>query len=225
MPSHRAESAPESDPIRVPSGFSITVPDWVHSEVADIPRVIESLDDRMHLVHRLARRNVEEGTGGPFAAVICEESTGTVVSVGVNLVLASGLSSMHAEVVAISLAQTAVGAWDLGGEDTVLQMVVNGRPCAMCYGSVVWSGLRALATSVEGHEIEEITGFDEGPVTPDWQAELERRGISVTRDVQREESLELYRWYRDRADAGGSLVYNARGQSESGRAATAGPAD
>lgn len=222
MPSHRAHTAPETDPIRVPTGFAVTVPDWVHEELAKVPRVIPDLDDRMRLVHRMAQRNVIEGTGGPFAAVICEEATGAVVSVGVNLVLATGLSSMHAEVVAISLAQTALGAWDLGADEKALQMVVNGRPCAMCYGSVVWSGLRAIATSVEGHEIEEITGFDEGPVTPDWQQELERRGITVQRDVMRDESLELYRWYRDRADTGASVVYNARGQAAAGRSDTAG---
>lgn len=199
--------------VAVPAAITIQVPAWVHAELAKVPTHIPDLDDRMRLVHHMAGRNVEEGTGGPFAAVVCDTETGEIVSVGVNLVLASGLSSAHAEVVAISLAQTKTGEWDLGADPAhPRQLVVNGRPCAMCYGAVVWSGVTALATSVDGWEIERLTGFDEGPVTADWQEELERRGISVTHGVMRDESLDLYAAYGEHVRGGGAVVYNARGQ-------------
>jgi tRNA(Arg) A34 adenosine deaminase TadA len=198
--------------MQIPTGFAVEVPAWVHAELADVPDVIESVEARMDLVHRMARRNVEEGTGGPFAAVVADLDTGRIVSVGVNLVLASGLSSAHAEVVALSLAQVAVGSWELGGADADRrQLVVNGRPCAMCFGATLWSGVRAVASSVDGHEIERLTGFDEGPVTPDWQGELARRGVEVQHGVRRQESLDLYAWYGERVAAQQSLVYNARG--------------
>ena len=38
------------------------------------------------------------------------------MSVGANVVLSSGLTAAHAEVTALSLAQRAVGRWDLGAD-------------------------------------------------------------------------------------------------------------
>jgi tRNA(Arg) A34 adenosine deaminase TadA len=42
---------------------------------------------------------------------------------------------------ALSLAQARLGRWDLGASDADdLELVVNWRPCIMCYGSLIWSG-------------------------------------------------------------------------------------
>lgn len=87
----------------------------------------------MGLVHTLAGRNFREGNGGPFAAIVVERDSGRLVSVGVNVVLASGVSSGHAEVTALGLAQTALSTWDLGGEGLPAhELVVNWRPCVQC---------------------------------------------------------------------------------------------
>jgi hypothetical protein len=48
-------------------------------------------------------------------------------------------------------------------------------------------------------------GFDEGPKVSDWVASLEQRGISVTRDVCRDEAAVL-RYYAEN----GGMIYNAR---------------
>jgi tRNA(Arg) A34 adenosine deaminase TadA len=105
-------------------------------------------------------------------------------------VVPTNCSSAHAEVVTISLAQKILGTYDLGGEGSPAhQLVVNWRPCAMCYGAVLWSGVRSLVIAGHGPELEEITGFDEGPIHPDWRRELEKRGIEVIGDVLRDEAL------------------------------------
>ena len=49
-------------------------------------------------------------------------------------------------------------------------------------------------------------GFDEGAKLPDWITALEERGISVKRDVLREDAARVL---RDYANSGGE-VYNAR---------------
>ena len=36
-------------------------------------------------------------------------------------------------------------------------------------GAVLWSGVRELVLAGEGPELEELTGFDEGVVAPDWE--------------------------------------------------------
>ena len=122
-------------------------------------------EDKVRLTNVLASRNHREDTGGPFAALVVDSATGVLVSAGVNVVLASGLSSTHAEVTALSLAQTRLGTWNLGAQGAPsLELVVNWRPCIMCYGAAMWSGVRRLVIAGDGPELETLTGFDEGPL-------------------------------------------------------------
>jgi tRNA(Arg) A34 adenosine deaminase TadA len=201
--------------IDIPKEYRVALPAWIDDELATVPAMIPGRDDRMRLVHRLADRNWREGNGGPFAALVAERDSGRIVSVGVNVVLASGVSSAHAEVVALGLAQTSAGGWDLGGDGMPAhELVVNWRPCIQCYGAAMWSGIRGLVVAGEGPELEEITTFDEGPLGADWAEQFEARGIQVTRDVLRDEALAVFRDYRRAVDAGGVTVYNARGGAE-----------
>jgi tRNA(Arg) A34 adenosine deaminase TadA len=198
--------------IDIQKEYRVALPTWIDDELADVPAVIPDHEGRMRLVHRLADRNWREGHGGPFAALVAEQDTGRIISVGVNVVLASGVSSAHAEVVALGLAQTATGGWDLGGEGVPAhELVVNWRPCVQCYGATMWSGVRGLVVAGEGPDLEEITTFDEGPLGADWAEQFEARGIKVVRDVLRDEALAVFRGYRDAVDAEGVTVYNARG--------------
>ena len=193
------------DRTAIATSFGARLPDWVLDELAGVPAVLPGVDDRMRLVNRLADRNHREGTGGPFAAVVSDAATGEIVSAGVNLVLAFGLSSLHAEVVAISLAQVRLGTWDLG--EHRLELAVNWRPCAMCYGATLWSGVTRLVAAGEGDILEKLTGFDEGPMRDDWREQLIRRGLEVRTDVQREEAIAVFRAYGERDD---TTVYNGR---------------
>ncbi|MEV0468788.1 nucleoside deaminase [Streptomyces prunicolor] len=193
--------------------YRVALPAWIDDELADVPAVVPGREDRMRLVHRLADRNWREGNGGPFAALVAERDTGRIVSVGVNVVLASGVSSAHAEVVALGLAQMATGGWDLGATGLPShELVVNWRPCVQCYGATLWSGVRTLVVAGEGPELEEITTFDEGPLGADWAEQFEARGIEVVGDVLRDEALAVFHDYRKAVDeADGIVVYNARG--------------
>jgi tRNA(Arg) A34 adenosine deaminase TadA len=193
------------------TGYTVQLPAWIADELAGVPDILPDAADRMALVHRLADRNWREGDGGPFAALVAETATGRIVSVGVNVVLGSGVSSAHAEVTALGTAQTRVGSWDLGGADLPEhELVVNWRPCVQCYGATMWSGVRSLVVAGSGPELEQISTFDEGPMVDDWAEQFEARGIRVTQDVLRDEALAVFRAYRAAVDAGGITVYNAR---------------
>ncbi len=197
--------------------FSIALPAWVEAFVADLPAVLETQEERVALVNRLADRNWREGNGGPFAALVAESGSGRIVSVGVNVVLASGVSVAHAEVVALGLAQRALAGWDLGGPDLPEhELVVNWRPCVQCYGAAMWSGVRRLVLAGSGPELEAITTFDEGPMHPGWIAEFAARGIAVIDDVDRAGALAVFGAYRAAVDTGGITVYNARGSGDGG---------
>ncbi|MDY7232927.1 nucleoside deaminase [Hyalangium rubrum] len=184
------------------------LPDWLVKELPTYNARLPTAAERAALVNKLAARNYKEGNGGPFAALVVDPATGELISIGVNVVLSSGLSSVHAEVMAISLAQTRLGAWDLGSAGgRELELVVNWRPCTMCYGALVWSGIKHLLLAGDGPECEALTGFDEGPMPTDWKAELEARGIRVTSGVRRDEAIAVFAEY----GRSGALVYNARG--------------
>jgi tRNA(Arg) A34 adenosine deaminase TadA len=189
------------------TGFSLDLPDWAVEELNGLPEYLPSLEERMRAVIRFSRLNFQRGTGGPFAAGIFERDTGRLVVIGVNRVVPFNCSSAHAEVMAISLAQKRLGVYDLGAAGLPAhQIVVNWRPCAMCLGAVLWSGVRSLVIAGDGPELEEITGFDEGPVHPQWIDELNERDIEVVNNVLRDEAIAAYREFA----ASEALVYNAR---------------
>jgi tRNA(Arg) A34 adenosine deaminase TadA len=190
-----------------PFDFHLSLPGWIGPHLASLPELFPDAGDRMRLILDLARQNFQRDTGGPFAAGVFQRDTGRMVAVGVNRVVACGCSSAHAEVMALALAQRRLGVHDLGGPGLPdLELVVNWRPCVQCYGALLWSGVRALAIPGSGPELEELTGFDEGPIHPDWARELARRGITVQEGLLRDEAVELFRTFR----ASGRMVYNAR---------------
>lgn len=187
--------------------ITLTMPDWAEAELAKLPPFLPTLAERMTAVIHFSRLNIEHNSGGPFAAGIFERDSGKLVLIGVNRVVPHNCSSAHAEVMALSLAQQKLGTFDLGGAGLpAYQLVVNWRPCAMCYGAVVWSGIRSLAIAGSGPELEAITGFDEGPIHPHWQEELEARGIEVIDGVLTQEAVAVFQQFRE----SGVLVYNGR---------------
>jgi tRNA(Arg) A34 adenosine deaminase TadA len=194
------------------SDVHLTLPDWALAELAQLPPFLPALRERMAAVIRFSQLNFERQTGGPFAAGVFERDSGRLVVIGVNRVMPLNCSSAHAEVMALSVAQQMLQTYDLGGPGLPAhQLVVNWRPCIMCYGAVIWSGVRSLVVAGSGPELERITGFDEGPVPASWAGELHGRGIEVVDGVLREQACAVFQAFRD----SGHVVYNARqGQGE-----------
>jgi tRNA(Arg) A34 adenosine deaminase TadA len=187
--------------------ITLTMPKWFAEESEAWPERLASVEDRMRLVIRLARLNYERGTGGPFAAAVCEKRSGRLIAAGVNRVVPLHCSSAHAEIMALSLAQQRLATFDLGGPGLPEhQLVVNWRPCAMCYGALLWSGVRSLVLAGSDEAMERLTGFDEGPIHPEWAVELARRGVEVIDGVLRQEALEVFHDFQ----RSGSPVYNGR---------------
>jgi tRNA(Arg) A34 adenosine deaminase TadA len=197
-----------TEPFRAaPFRFSLDLPDWAVAELQELPEYFPSLQERMATIIRFARLNFQRQTGGPFAAGVFERDSGRLIIIGVNRVMPLSCSSAHAEVMALSLAQQQLEVYDLGGpEMPAYQLVVNWSPCAMCFGAVLWSGIRSLVIAGAGPELEQITGFDEGPMPSDWRGELAKRGIELIEDIQREEALADFRTFA----ASEAVVYNAR---------------
>ena len=191
-------------------GINIELPSWTESFLPETGEVFRSVEDRMRLVVELSRQNVEHQTGGPFGAAVFD-SEGRLVAPGMNLVVASDCSVLHAEIVALAFTQKVLGRYDIGdGGTRRYDLVASTEPCAMCFGAVLWSGVSRLICAARDEDARGI-GFDEGPKLPNWDAELESRGIAVMRDVLREEAAAVLHEY----SAGGGAIYNAGRHSKS----------
>lgn len=184
---------------------SLSLPDWISSEVGSKNIVLSSLEDRMRLVLRLCELNVEKKTGGPFSAAVFNLETGELISVGVNRTVPMKCSAAHAEVMAIILAEARLGSHDLGvGGMPRCQLVVNAQPCAMCCGAIPWSGITELVYAVSSAEVERLTGFDEGAIPGAWRDEFTKRGISIREGVLAAEAAAIFSRY---VQSGGP-IYN-----------------
>lgn len=187
--------------------FKVELPAWLIEESAKLPELMPELEAQMEAVIRFSRLNFQNQTGGPFAAGIFEKGTGKRIVIGVNRVVPGNNSTAHAEIVTIGMAQSILETFDLGGPETPdYRIVVNAQPCAMCCGSIPWSGLASLAFAASGEQVESITGFDEGPVHPQWKQELENRGIEVIAGLMADEACKVLREFAD----SDSPVYNGR---------------
>jgi tRNA(Arg) A34 adenosine deaminase TadA len=188
-----------------PSRVEFSLPNWVNGFM-DISE-IRNIEDRVLFVIEASRRNILEKTGGPFAAAVFERETGRIVSLGVNLVEKERLSVLHAEIIALTLAQRKLGHFDLGADGLARhELVTSTEPCAMCFGAIPWSGVTRVVSAARDEDARRI-GFDEGPKPTDWRASLEQRGIEVISDVKRKEAVVVLAEY---ARTGG-FIYNARG--------------
>ncbi len=194
------------------SEVCVRLPDWLKNFVARSPEVFPNVEDRMRFVIALARQNVQRETGGPFASAVFDHS-GRLIAPGVNMVVTSNCSVLHAEIVALILAQKTLGRYDLSDEGRLhYDLVAAAEPCAMCFGAVPWSGVSRLVCGARDEDSRAI-GFDEGPKLDDWVAALNNRGIAVLRDVLREEAAAVLREYV----AAGGTIYNSGGSGGSSR--------
>ncbi len=171
----------------------ISLPDWLVAR--GWPGHLPDDAAAMALALELARENIAHG-GGPFGALVREEPTGRIVSVGVNRVTASRNPVLHAEVVAIALA----GREHWGpGEATLF---TSCEPCIMCLGATHWSGIRRIVYAASRDDAEAI-GFSEGAGCTELQAQMFARGVTFERDVLREEGVAVLRAYA----SGGGIIY------------------
>jgi tRNA(Arg) A34 adenosine deaminase TadA len=185
-----------------PTEIRITNPDWVGSAVDFTSRYTDD-DARVRLAIRLARENVLRGTGGPFGAAVFDD-TGRLVGVGTNGVVRLNNSSAHAEIVALAMAQAAVGSFTLQNDGKPRHELFSScEPCAMCLGATLWSGVTRVVFSATRDDATR-SGFDEGPVFADSYRYLEDRGITIERGRLRSEGAAVLELYVER----GGPIYN-----------------
>jgi guanine deaminase len=92
-----------------------------------------SREDFMREAIRMSVENVEQGKGGPFAAIVVKD--GKIIGRGVNQVTNTNDPTAHAEVVAIRNACKTLGSFQLTG----CELYTTCEPCPMCLGAIYWA--------------------------------------------------------------------------------------
>ena len=177
----------------LPAQLQLSLPEWVH-ETVDAARTYPGDEAKVALAVELSRRNIEAGTGGPFGAAVFDADD-RLVAVGVNRVLPQTCTLAHAETMAYMLAQQHLRRARLNEDGRAVTLATSSQPCCQCYGATFWAGIDRLLIGARSEDVMALTEFDEGPLPQDWIGELERRGIAVTRDVQRDAARAVLRAY------------------------------
>ena len=132
----------------------------------------------------LAEKNVADGVGGPFGAVIVRD--GEIVGEGTNLVTSAKDPTAHAEVVAIRRACEKLGTYNLEG----CEVYTSCEPCPMCLSAIYWARLDRIFygnTKVDAAEID----FDDDFLYTEIPKPIAERSIP-TEQMLHEESIKAF---------------------------------
>lgn len=152
------------------TNFTVELPNWLQKTLSP-DRVFTSHEERMAFAIELSQSNIENNTGGPFGAIVTDK-TGSLVGLGVNLVVNGGSSLLHAEIVAIMMAQAEIASFSLHKPKRPLALYSSSQPCCQCTGAIHWAGLNALYFGATADDVEELTIFKEGPLPERWRDRL-----------------------------------------------------
>lgn len=183
----------------------LQLPSWVLSFCHNVSFPLTDEQAKVRFVLSLAKQNIIAKTGGPFAAAIFNKKDNSLVSVGLNSVIKESCCVAHAEMMALMLAQKTLDSFDLSSKGD-FQLVTSAKMCMMCFGAVIWSGIKEVVYSADTDDVESLTGFDEGPVPKDYEKQLLLRGIKLISCVCQEEGRAVLKLYKD----SGGLIYNSQ---------------
>jgi len=174
----------------------IVLSEWVEESI-DFDKVYETDAQKAQLAIELSRLNIEKKSGGPFGAAIFDGEENKLLSVGVNTVAGQNCSINHAEILAIIFAEEKIKSYRLDIASTQhVVLVSSSQPCAMCFGAIIWAGIKKLIYCSNREDVIHHTGFDEGPLPDNWIQEYQNRNIEVFSDVLRNESIEVLKLYK-----------------------------
>jgi len=184
------------------ASIKITLPTWCSAFIQRKGDLFDTVESRMRFALAIAEKNIQYD-GGPFGAAVFDADH-RLLSIGMNLVTPTNCSMLHAEVVALMLAEESLHSYDLSlhGKQQ-LELVTTCEPCTMCLGAMIWSGVSSMVSGARDEDARAI-GFDEGPKPAHITTELEHRGIHAQRDILRDEAISLLQRYQHN----GQPIYN-----------------
>lgn len=135
----------------------------------------------------MAKENVQQGKGGPFAAIIVKSDE--IVATGTNVVTSTNDPTAHAEVTAIRNACAALSSFQL--EDCTIY--ASCEPCPMCLGAIYWARPVRLVFAADKYQAAAV-GFDDAFIYKEIALAYGQRHLPTTHVVMNESDIPMQEW-------------------------------
>jgi tRNA(Arg) A34 adenosine deaminase TadA len=142
-------------------------------------------EEFMKMAILLAAKNVEDGNGGPFGAVVIKDDE--LVASARNEVTSTDDPTAHAEVVAIRRACKILGTYQLQGCD----IYTSCEPCPMCLGAIYWARPDKVYFAASRKDAA-ASGFDDDLIYREIELDPMERMIPFINKM-RDEALKAFR--------------------------------
>ncbi len=137
----------------------------------------------------LSLRNVREGGGGPFGALVVRGDQ--VIARGANQVVASLDPTAHAEIVAIRAACRALGSFQLEG----CEVYASCEPCPMCLAAIYWARPARLFFAATKDDAA-AAGFDDSFIYAEIERTVAERRLPIAQLMRAEARGAFEAWAR-----------------------------
>ena len=144
-------------------------------------------EDFLRRAIALAVRNVETGSGGPFAAVIVRD--GSVVGEGANSVTRTCDPTAHGEVNAIRDACRRLEAFTLER----CTLYTSCEPCPMCLAACYWAGIERVVFGATQQDAA-AAGFGDEAMYREFTLPLAARSLPATALLTQEALAAFTAW-------------------------------
>lgn len=141
----------------------------------------------MKIAISLSEKNVTEGLGGPFGAVVVKD--GKIIAKSGNKVATTNDPTAHAEVSAIRLACKKLKTFDLSG----CVVYTSCEPCPMCLGAIYWARIETIYyanTKVDAANI----GFDDKFIYEEIEKPMAKRTLPIHQIMRTEAQQAFQLW-------------------------------
>lgn len=140
--------------------------------------------DFMAQAFEAARKEMTNGNGGPFGAVVIKN--GKIIGKSGNRIFAENDPTAHGEIMAIRDACQNINHPYL--EDCIMYSTCE--PCAMCFSAIFYSGIKKVYFAAYHKDADRIAGFGVDELYAELNKPLDKRKIEHI-EMEREEGIAL----------------------------------
>ncbi len=140
----------------------------------------------------LSRKNMRDGAGGPFGAVVVKD--GKIIGEGWNKVTSANDPTAHAEVTAIRDACSNVKNFSLDGAE----IYTSCEPCPMCLSAIYWSRISKIYYGNTRKDAANIQ-FDDDFLYQEIPKDIKDRKVPMIQ-CGHTEALEVFKEWQHKVD-------------------------
>ncbi len=141
---------------------------------------------------RYSKQNVEDGSGGPFGAVIAKD--GKIISGASNKVTSANDPTAHAEIEAIRSACKILNTFSLAG----CEIYTSCEPCPMCLSAIHWARIEKIYYANTRKDAADIN-FDDDFIYNEVSKSVDERFIPMIQ-IMNQEAKKVFMEWKEKED-------------------------